>query len=259
MAQSRSQWRSSFSNPSPLDSPLTVLDLCTNLSAPACNTQLPNPPPQTIGERNCGSYNHCTTSTRLLQLTVMMMKWLFVFPPVSVPFGMDCRAVDSRITVQLRSSKAATFTAVKSTATCCADELATMTAAYGLIPLAFCRHSHMVHAWENSQVQENLMACVTDAQEFQLSAPYYEAQFYPKGDMVKRPHFLFLWYPPYQSMKFITRKLSCADYCRLLGYGPRDWTHQWLETQSNVAQSHSRWCWCIQAIFFNAWLFFQSS
>ncbi|KER26597.1 hypothetical protein T265_06171 [Opisthorchis viverrini] len=51
--------------------PLTVLDLCTNLSARACNAQLPNPP--IIGERNCGSYNHCTTSTRFLQLTMMMM------------------------------------------------------------------------------------------------------------------------------------------------------------------------------------------
>ncbi|KER32121.1 hypothetical protein T265_01743 [Opisthorchis viverrini] len=34
----------SFSNPS-FDSPLTVLDLCTNLSAPACNAQLPTHPP----------------------------------------------------------------------------------------------------------------------------------------------------------------------------------------------------------------------
>ncbi|KER32646.1 hypothetical protein T265_01333 [Opisthorchis viverrini] len=31
------------------------------------------PLPQTIGERNCGSYNHSTKSTRLLQLTMMMM------------------------------------------------------------------------------------------------------------------------------------------------------------------------------------------
>ncbi|KER31413.1 hypothetical protein T265_02326 [Opisthorchis viverrini] len=28
---------------------------------------------QIIGERNCGSYNRCTTSTRVLQLTMMMM------------------------------------------------------------------------------------------------------------------------------------------------------------------------------------------
>ncbi|KAG5452539.1 hypothetical protein CSKR_113090 [Clonorchis sinensis] len=47
---------------SPLNSPLTVLYLRTNLSAPACGVQLPTPPPQIIGERNRGSYNHCTTN-----------------------------------------------------------------------------------------------------------------------------------------------------------------------------------------------------
>ncbi|KER24944.1 hypothetical protein T265_14311, partial [Opisthorchis viverrini] len=56
----------------PLDNPLTVLDLRTNLPARGCNAQLPTHPP-IIGERNCGSYNHCTTSTRFLQLTIMMM------------------------------------------------------------------------------------------------------------------------------------------------------------------------------------------
>ncbi|KER23581.1 hypothetical protein T265_14617, partial [Opisthorchis viverrini] len=60
-----------FSTPL-LDNPLTVLDLCTNLPARACNAKLPTPPPQIIGERNCGSYNQCTTSTRLLHLTMMM-------------------------------------------------------------------------------------------------------------------------------------------------------------------------------------------
>ncbi|KER25137.1 hypothetical protein T265_14271, partial [Opisthorchis viverrini] len=34
---------------------------------------LPTPPPQIIGERNCGSYNHCTTSTRSLQPAKMMV------------------------------------------------------------------------------------------------------------------------------------------------------------------------------------------
>ncbi|KER27355.1 hypothetical protein T265_05600 [Opisthorchis viverrini] len=34
---------------------------------------LPPPSPQILGERNCGSYNHCTTSVLLLQLTMMMM------------------------------------------------------------------------------------------------------------------------------------------------------------------------------------------
>ncbi|KER22678.1 hypothetical protein T265_09300 [Opisthorchis viverrini] len=32
----------------PLDSPLTVLDLCTNLLARACNAQLPTPPPKSL-------------------------------------------------------------------------------------------------------------------------------------------------------------------------------------------------------------------
>ncbi|KER25773.1 hypothetical protein T265_06809 [Opisthorchis viverrini] len=56
---------------------LTVLYLRTNLSAPISNAQLPTQPPRIIGKRNCGSYNHCMTSTRLLQLTMMMMKHTF--------------------------------------------------------------------------------------------------------------------------------------------------------------------------------------
>ncbi|KER24980.1 hypothetical protein T265_07487 [Opisthorchis viverrini] len=63
-----------FQPPTSLDSPLTVLDLCTNLSPPACSGQLPTPYPQIIGERNCGSYNHCTTSSRLLQLMLLMIQ-----------------------------------------------------------------------------------------------------------------------------------------------------------------------------------------
>ncbi|KAG5454483.1 hypothetical protein CSKR_113894 [Clonorchis sinensis] len=38
-----------------------MLYLRTNLSASASNAQLLTPPPQIIGERNCGSYNQCTT------------------------------------------------------------------------------------------------------------------------------------------------------------------------------------------------------
>ncbi|GAA50790.1 hypothetical protein CLF_105045 [Clonorchis sinensis] len=56
---------------SPLKSPLITLYLCTNLSAPAFNAHLPTPPLQIIGERISGSRNHCTTSTRFLQLMVM--------------------------------------------------------------------------------------------------------------------------------------------------------------------------------------------
>ncbi|KER21622.1 hypothetical protein T265_15048, partial [Opisthorchis viverrini] len=44
--------------------PLAVLYLHTNLSTPASNAQLSTPLPQIMSERNCGSYNHCTTSTR---------------------------------------------------------------------------------------------------------------------------------------------------------------------------------------------------
>ncbi|GAA56526.1 hypothetical protein CLF_111057 [Clonorchis sinensis] len=37
-----------------------------HINARVSNAQLPTPPPQIIGERNCGSYNHCATSTRFL-------------------------------------------------------------------------------------------------------------------------------------------------------------------------------------------------
>ncbi|GAA48028.1 hypothetical protein CLF_101094 [Clonorchis sinensis] len=40
---------------------------------PVSNAQLPTPPPQIIGEQNCGSYNHRTTSTRLLSLLMVMI------------------------------------------------------------------------------------------------------------------------------------------------------------------------------------------
>ncbi|GAA56119.1 regulatory associated protein of mTOR, partial [Clonorchis sinensis] len=42
----------------PVNYPLTVVYLRTSLSAPASNVQPPTSPPQIIGERNCGSYNH---------------------------------------------------------------------------------------------------------------------------------------------------------------------------------------------------------
>ncbi|GAA48617.1 COP9 signalosome complex subunit 7 [Clonorchis sinensis] len=56
------------------DSPLTVLYLRTNLSVLDSNAPLPTQHPEIIGERNCGSYNHCATTTRLLQLTMMMKR-----------------------------------------------------------------------------------------------------------------------------------------------------------------------------------------
>ncbi|KER20832.1 hypothetical protein T265_10706 [Opisthorchis viverrini] len=42
--QTQLRWPHFPTNHPPLDSPLTVLDLCTNLSAPACNAQLPSFP-----------------------------------------------------------------------------------------------------------------------------------------------------------------------------------------------------------------------
>ncbi|KER19178.1 hypothetical protein T265_11958 [Opisthorchis viverrini] len=56
-----------------LEAQLEQKYLRTNLSDPASNAQLPPPPPQIIGERNSRSYNHCPTSTRILQLTMIMM------------------------------------------------------------------------------------------------------------------------------------------------------------------------------------------
>ncbi|KER24112.1 hypothetical protein T265_08154 [Opisthorchis viverrini] len=58
-----SSMHGSFSNPS-LDSPLTVLDLCTNLSAPACNAQLPTHPPKP-------SVNETAAATTTAQRTVI--------------------------------------------------------------------------------------------------------------------------------------------------------------------------------------------
>jgi hypothetical protein len=55
-----------------------------------------------------------------------------------------------------------------------------------------------------------------------------------------------------RSMKTLTSKLSRAGNCRLPGWGPRDRTHQWLETLADMAQSRIQWRSCIQAIAFNA-------
>ncbi|KER24813.1 hypothetical protein T265_07598 [Opisthorchis viverrini] len=55
-----------------------------------------------------------------------------------------------------------------------------------------------------------------------------------------------------RSMKAVTSKLSCAGHCRLLGWGPRDGPHQWLETLSDMAQMRPQWRSCIKAIAFNA-------
>ncbi|GAA53753.1 hypothetical protein CLF_110993 [Clonorchis sinensis] len=44
----------------------------------ASNARLHTSPPQIIGGRNCGSYNHCATSTRFLQLMMMAFTGIWV-------------------------------------------------------------------------------------------------------------------------------------------------------------------------------------
>ncbi|GAA52961.1 forkhead box protein P2 [Clonorchis sinensis] len=60
--------KTSFPTDVVVNSLLTVLYLRTNLAAPVSNARLPTSPPQITDGRNCGSCNHCTTSTRFLQL-----------------------------------------------------------------------------------------------------------------------------------------------------------------------------------------------
>jgi hypothetical protein len=55
-----------------------------------------------------------------------------------------------------------------------------------------------------------------------------------------------------RSMKTITSKLSRVGSCRLPGWGPKDQSHQWLETLTEMAQSRSQWRMCIRAIASNA-------
>jgi hypothetical protein len=55
-----------------------------------------------------------------------------------------------------------------------------------------------------------------------------------------------------RSMKTLTGKLSRVGKCRLPGWGPRDGTHQWLETLADMAQSRAQWRACTKAIAFNA-------
>jgi hypothetical protein len=55
-----------------------------------------------------------------------------------------------------------------------------------------------------------------------------------------------------RNMKALTSQLSRVGNCRLPGWGPRDDSHQWLETLTDMAQSRSQWRSCIKAIAFNA-------
>ncbi|TNN17312.1 endonuclease-reverse transcriptase, partial [Schistosoma japonicum] len=47
-----------------------------------------------------------------------------------------------------------------------------------------------------------------------------------------------------KSMKLLTSGLSHVGRCRLRGWGPRDESHQWLETLNDMAQNRSQWRSC---------------
>ena len=55
-----------------------------------------------------------------------------------------------------------------------------------------------------------------------------------------------------RSMKALTSKLIRVSNCRLSGWGPRDGSHQWLETLTDMAQSRIQWRSCIRSIALNA-------
>ncbi|TNN11326.1 kinase C-binding 1, partial [Schistosoma japonicum] len=44
-----------------------------------------------------------------------------------------------------------------------------------------------------------------------------------------------------KSMKSLTSGLSHVGRCRLRGWGPRDESHQWLDTLNDMAQNRSQW------------------
>ena len=48
-----------------------------------------------------------------------------------------------------------------------------------------------------------------------------------------------------RNMKSLTEGLSRFGNVRLLGWGPRDPSHLWLETLSDMASSSCQWCSCI--------------
>ncbi|VDP58402.1 unnamed protein product [Schistosoma mattheei] len=49
----------------------------------------------------------------------------------------------------------------------------------------------------------------------------------------------------HQCLKSPTSSLSHVGRCKLLGWGPRDFRNQWLETVGDMAQNQSQWCRCI--------------
>ncbi|TNN04741.1 endonuclease-reverse transcriptase, partial [Schistosoma japonicum] len=51
-----------------------------------------------------------------------------------------------------------------------------------------------------------------------------------------------------KSMKSLTSGLSYVGRCRLRGWGPRDESHQWLETLNDMAQNRLQWRRCIHSL-----------
>ncbi|VDP43631.1 unnamed protein product [Schistosoma mattheei] len=49
----------------------------------------------------------------------------------------------------------------------------------------------------------------------------------------------------HQCLKSLISSLSHVGRCRLLGWVPRDYCNQWLETLSDMAQNRSQWRRCI--------------
>ncbi|CAH8651266.1 unnamed protein product [Schistosoma intercalatum] len=52
----------------------------------------------------------------------------------------------------------------------------------------------------------------------------------------------------HQCLKSLTSSLSHVGRCRLLGWGPRDYHNQWLETLGDMAQNRSQWRRCIHSL-----------
>ncbi|VDP31258.1 unnamed protein product, partial [Schistosoma mattheei] len=52
----------------------------------------------------------------------------------------------------------------------------------------------------------------------------------------------------HQCLKSLTSSLSHVSRCRLLGWGPRDYRNQWLETLGNIAQNLSQCRQCIHCL-----------
>ncbi|CAH8465284.1 unnamed protein product [Schistosoma curassoni] len=52
----------------------------------------------------------------------------------------------------------------------------------------------------------------------------------------------------HQCLKSLTSSLSHAGKCKPLGWGPRDYRNQWLETLGDMTQNRSQWSRCIHSL-----------